>query len=96
MLERKLREAERFAEEVKRDKEVMEETLATMALLHLQEKEELEEKIEALKADMDKLLKNRWPFGKKQRPRARGFGGNASGTSGQGPKRSPRTYSFAH
>merc|ERR1719331_3304278 len=78
MLKERLREAELVAEAVMKDKEIMEETLATMALAHLQEKEQLEEKIEMLQAEMEKLLKSRWYFGRKPRPKSRGPFGHAT------------------
>jgi hypothetical protein len=52
----KLRRAVAMAETIKKDKEILEETLATMALAHLQEREELEKKVETLQMDIEKLL----------------------------------------
>jgi hypothetical protein len=51
----------------------MEETLATMALAHLQETEELEAKIKMLQVEMETLLRTRWYFSRTQHPEVDGF-----------------------
>jgi hypothetical protein len=99
-LQMQLKEAELLAETIKRDKEIMEETLATMALAHLQEKQELEEKIEMLQVEMERLLRSRWYVGRKQRPEGMGFRHPAdrvrSHPDSDDESRSPRgTFSFA-